>query len=191
MLRLNFCVRYGNRWIPQAIATGNMGLPGASRIPDSLGFTLLSFSCSVLPCSSFPLALRVARFAVALLPLPFLRSASSGCHGCACASPFSFAPALPLAAHFQAFAFSVNSRFSFAPCTLKTAQVFESRGFSPASARLRATNALACFRILHVSMPSERSHRLRGAFARLSLCFGFACFPPASFLPSQIKPSTD
>ena len=23
VLRLNFCVRYGNRWIPQAIATGN------------------------------------------------------------------------------------------------------------------------------------------------------------------------
>ena len=23
MLRLNFCVRYGNRWIPQAIVTGN------------------------------------------------------------------------------------------------------------------------------------------------------------------------
>ena len=23
MLRLNFCVRYGNRWIPQAIITGN------------------------------------------------------------------------------------------------------------------------------------------------------------------------
>ena len=24
MLRLNFCVRYGNRWIPQAIITGNL-----------------------------------------------------------------------------------------------------------------------------------------------------------------------
>ena len=30
VLRLNFCVRYGNRWIPQAIVTGNMGL---SRSP--------------------------------------------------------------------------------------------------------------------------------------------------------------
>ena len=26
VLRLNFCVRDGNRWIPQAIVTGNMGL---------------------------------------------------------------------------------------------------------------------------------------------------------------------
>ena len=30
VLRLNFCVRDGNRWIPQAIVTGNMGL---SRSP--------------------------------------------------------------------------------------------------------------------------------------------------------------
>ena len=28
VLRLNFCVRDGNRWIPQAIVTGNMGLFG-------------------------------------------------------------------------------------------------------------------------------------------------------------------
>ena len=74
------------------------------------------------------------------------------------------------------FRLLVNSRFSFAPCTLKTAQVFESRGSPPASARLCATNALARFRVLHVSMPSERSHRLRVAFAsaRLSLLLCFA-----------------
>ena len=31
VLRLNFCVRDGNRWIPQAIVTGNIGL---SRFPS-------------------------------------------------------------------------------------------------------------------------------------------------------------
>ena len=30
VLRLNFCVRDGNRWIPQAIVTGNMGLSSRS-----------------------------------------------------------------------------------------------------------------------------------------------------------------
>ena len=41
VLRLNFCVRDGNRWIPQAIVTGNMGLFGscAPALP-SLAFWL-------------------------------------------------------------------------------------------------------------------------------------------------------
>ena len=186
MLRLNFCVRYGNRWIPQAIATGNMGLPGASWISDLLSFTLLGFTSLVLFAC---LARRMVRGRFAPASLSSLRVVRLP------RSRFAFQlRARPSACRsLPGFRLFVNSRFSFAPCTLKTAQVFESRGFSPASACLRATNALACFRFLHVSMPSERSHRLRVAFAsaRLSLCFGSACFPPASFLPSQIKPSTD
>ena len=39
VLRLNFCVRDGNRWIPQAIVTGNMGL---SRSFGLLRFRLRS-----------------------------------------------------------------------------------------------------------------------------------------------------
>ena len=46
------------------------------------------------------------------------------------ASPFSFAPRLPACRSLPGFRLFVNSRFSFAPCTLKTAQVFESRDFS-------------------------------------------------------------
>ena len=133
-----------------------------------LGFALLILIACLV---------RVARFAVASLPLPFLCSASFGCRGRARALPFSFAPRPSACRSLSGFRLFVNSRFSFAPCTLKTAQVFESRGSTPAFARLRATNALARFRVLHVSMPSERSHRLRVAFAfaRLSLCLLPAC----------------
>ena len=203
MLRLNFCVRYGNRWIPQAIATGNLGLPGASWIPDSLGFALLGFTLIGFTLLGFALlvllaclarrlvrgrfapaslsSLRVVRLPRYRLRFAFrLRACSSACRS------------LP------GFRLFVNSRFSFAPCTLKTAQVFESRDFSPASARLCATNALARFRVLHVSMPSERSHRLRVAFAfalcsasaLLSLRFGSAftllrlCLLPACIISS-------
>ena len=42
VLRLNFCVRYGNRWIPQAIITGN-----SMRL---LGFALHQFSLATLTC---------------------------------------------------------------------------------------------------------------------------------------------
>ena len=46
VLRLNFCVRYGNRWIPQAIVTGNMGLSSRSAtLRVSLDSLRLRFPC--------------------------------------------------------------------------------------------------------------------------------------------------
>ena len=46
VLRLNFCVRDGNRWIPQAIVTGNMGLSGRSApLRASLDSLRLRFPC--------------------------------------------------------------------------------------------------------------------------------------------------
>ena len=157
---------------------GCLALPG---FRTSLDFTLLGFTL---------LGFTTLRFALLVLPACLARRTVRGRFAPASLSSLRVVrlPRLRLRVAFQLracpsvcrslprFRLFVNSRFSFAPCTLKTAQVFESRDFSPASARLRATNALACFRVLHVSMPSERSHRLRVAFAsaRLSLCFGFA-----------------
>ena len=43
VLRLNFCVRDGNRWIPQAIVTGNMGL-SRRRAPLCFPLGPLSFA---------------------------------------------------------------------------------------------------------------------------------------------------
>ena len=39
VLRLNFCVRDGNRWVPQAIVTGNHSgvAPDCCRLPGSVG----------------------------------------------------------------------------------------------------------------------------------------------------------
>ena len=62
VLRLNFCVRDGNRWIPQAIVTGNMGL---SRSLLALLTSTLSRFSPVPP----PLSLR-SRFAPASASLP-------------------------------------------------------------------------------------------------------------------------
>ena len=62
VLRLNFCVRDGNRWIPQAIVTGNMGL--SRSLLALLPSTLSRFS-SVPP----PHSLR-SRFAPASASLP-------------------------------------------------------------------------------------------------------------------------
>ena len=46
VLRLNFCVRDGNRWIPQAIVTGNMGLSSRSApLRASLDSLRLRFPC--------------------------------------------------------------------------------------------------------------------------------------------------
>ena len=39
-LRLNFCVRDGNRWIPQAIVTGNMGLSRSRSLRFRSSFAL-------------------------------------------------------------------------------------------------------------------------------------------------------
>ena len=71
VLRLNFCVRDGNRWIPQAIVTGNMGLSrwDASASPSLafwLRFALSRAACfaSLQICSFNPLASR----------FPFLRT---------------------------------------------------------------------------------------------------------------------
>ena len=48
VLRLNFCVRYGNRWIPQAIVTGNSGLlshPQSAPLRASFDSLRLRFPC--------------------------------------------------------------------------------------------------------------------------------------------------
>ena len=70
VLRLNFCVRDGNRWIPQAIVTGNMGL---SRSLLALLTSTLSRFYSVPPPPS--LRLRFAPASASLpLRLPFPRT---------------------------------------------------------------------------------------------------------------------
>ena len=57
MLRLNFCVRYGNRWIPQAIITGNLiqmwifgslSLALAPHLQNRTGLTLSILATSTL-----------------------------------------------------------------------------------------------------------------------------------------------
>ena len=49
---LNFCVRYGNRWDPFAIATGNSSLFKALLHPDNctveINLRLLTLSCYTL-----------------------------------------------------------------------------------------------------------------------------------------------
>ena len=70
VLRLNFCVRDGNRWIPQAIVTGNMGL---SRSLLALLTSTLSRFSPVSPPHS--LRLRFAPASASLpLRLPFPRT---------------------------------------------------------------------------------------------------------------------
>ena len=68
VLRLNFCVRDGNRWIPQAIVTGNCAGPKASccclsspslRLPSPR----LPLKASLPLPLSFPLSLRSFGFA--------------------------------------------------------------------------------------------------------------------------------
>ena len=64
VLRLNFCVRYGNRWIPQAIVTGNfiqMCLHTLKTAQISVPDVLLSFS---LPSPALLLTLH-SRFSTA------------------------------------------------------------------------------------------------------------------------------
>ena len=166
-----------------------MGLPGASRIPDSLGFTLLGFTLLgfallVLPACLARRSVR-GRFApaslsslrVVRLPQSRLRFA------------FRFRACPSACRSLPGFRLFVNSRFSFAPCTLKTAQVFESRGFPcvrspPRDQRFGSLSRFACFHAFRTISPAA------GRF-RFCLAFTLPCFPPASFLPSQIKPSTD
>ena len=70
VLRLNFCVRDGNRWIPQAIVTGNMGL--SRSLLALLPSTLSRFSPVPPPLS---LRLRSAPASASLpLHLPFPRT---------------------------------------------------------------------------------------------------------------------
>ena len=112
-----------------------MGLPGASRIPDSLSFTSLGFTLIGFTLLGFALLVLIAclarrpvrgRFAPASLSSLRVVRLPQSC------SRFAFQlRACPSACRsLPSFRLFVNSRFSFAPCTLKTAQVFESRGFS-------------------------------------------------------------
>ena len=51
-VRLNFCVRYGYRWFPYAIVTGNLALPRLqNRTVDSVLHFLLIFRSSFRPIS--------------------------------------------------------------------------------------------------------------------------------------------
>ena len=75
VLRLNFCVRDGNRWIPQAIVTGNMGLSRWDALASpSLAFwlhfalsrcarfaSLRISSFDLLSCASLPRTLKTAQ----------------------------------------------------------------------------------------------------------------------------------
>ena len=71
VLRLNFCVRDGNRWIPQAIVTGNMGLSRWDALASpSLAFWLrLALSRGARFAS-----LRICSFGSARFALPFPRT---------------------------------------------------------------------------------------------------------------------
>ena len=55
MLRLNFCVRDGNRWIPQAIVTGNIGV-----FPHPQNRTGCSLTKTTFPLISASFALAFA-----------------------------------------------------------------------------------------------------------------------------------
>ena len=82
VLRLNFCVRDGNRWIPQAIVTGNMGF--VKVFGRSASSHALAFPSASLP---LPRTLKTAqvRFhfalsdqdAASLLALTFFLKSSS------------------------------------------------------------------------------------------------------------------
>ena len=113
VLRLNFCVRDGNRWIPQAIVTGNMGLSGRfAPLRASLDSFRLRFPCLApsKPHRSLrfawpdhglaPLRFDIPASALALPPLPLLTNHSgsgSGLgSGSAFASAFATASAFPV-----------------------------------------------------------------------------------------------
>ena len=75
VLRLNVCVRDGNRWIPQAIVTGNMGLSRwdalaspslafwlASRYPGAIALLLSGYAPSIHSVAiPFPRTLKTAQ----------------------------------------------------------------------------------------------------------------------------------
>ena len=78
MLRLNFCVRYGNTWIPQAIVTGNSIRFGSALLRLSLarffsGFSLTFSSLfrAFLLRLSFPELFSQLRFLSLLFPALF------------------------------------------------------------------------------------------------------------------------
>ena len=68
VLRLNFCVRDGNRWIPQAIVTGNMGLSRSSVA--TLSSALSRFPTVPPPHSHRSRSAPASAFPSASLPLP-------------------------------------------------------------------------------------------------------------------------
>ena len=70
VLRLNFCVRDGNRWIPQAIVTGNL-LCKPLLLPPSLSPSVRQYNC--LPTDSF-LGLPLLGCAPGVLTLCVLRT---------------------------------------------------------------------------------------------------------------------
>ena len=89
VLRLNFCVRDGNRWIPQAIVTGNMGL---SRSLAALLLLTLSHS---LPLRFLFLApSKPHRFAFASLRLTMAPFRYSLRHSLSFAPPSGLSSAL-------------------------------------------------------------------------------------------------
>ena len=112
---LNFCVRYGNRWDPFVIATGNCELykmvdrlfPGPSASFRSASLRPLCFS-----------------------PLPFFRLPSSLSPGslpfpCRSSRPLHCTTlCFPCQASFVAFQFLLCASFAF--CTLTTAQFHDS-----------------------------------------------------------------
>ena len=104
VLRLNFCVRDGNRWIPQAIVTGNMGLSGRSApLSASLDSLRLRFPCLApsKPHRSLrfawpdhglaPLRFDIPASALASPPLPLLTNHSGSGFGLGSGSAFAFA----------------------------------------------------------------------------------------------------
>ena len=147
-----------------------MGLPGASRIPDSLGFTLLGFTTLGFALLVLPacLARRLVRGRFAPASLSSIRVVRLP----RSRSRFAFRlRARPSACRsLPGFRLFVNSRFSFAPCTLKTAQVFESRGsppcvrLPPRDQRFGSLSRLACFHAFRTISP---------AAGRLSPLLGF------------------
>ena len=139
VLRLNFCVRDGNRWIPQAIVTGNMGLSRSllallpstlSRFspvppPPSLRSRFAPASASLPLRLPFPRTLKTAqvRFRLApsdqdfpsLLALTFLASLS------ALASSLAYSKSLPrsqVSFPDPGFCFRFSSSLFTLPCSL-------------------------------------------------------------------------
>ena len=112
VLRLNFCVRYGNRWNPQAIITGNCmrGLVCAGRSGcsgySSLSNVQASRTIRLIECSGLLDDSLIGRSGFSVLQI---RIRSPDCLG---GLPIRFSPSVSRSLFFVRFAFPTALRSS-------------------------------------------------------------------------------